>query len=233
MKNKFCCFFLIIFFFSLSLLLPPHHPSTVWSSHSLETKSKIPRHGYDGSSFCHTWLCTVPKAETVVSETFRKSPDRCDMQKKQCWRKKGTKIRRHMPWGPFRRRLKGKSVVLQRHLLSSQLKFESRKIPPDCWKLYWLLFPCVWITGDMSSINTTLNNHQLSHLQSLLNNNQMFPSNQQQQHLLQGYQNMQGFQGQPPIPGPANNPNPMACLFQNFQVESKIKSIFKQMCNSK
>ncbi|XP_048810025.1 methyl-CpG-binding domain protein 5 isoform X3 [Lagopus muta] len=72
--------------------------------------------------------------------------------------------------------------------------------------------------GDMSSINTTLNNHQLSHLQSLLNNNQMFPSNQQQQHLLQGYQNMQGFQGQPPIPGPANNPNPMACLFQNFQV---------------
>ncbi|XP_064010853.1 methyl-CpG-binding domain protein 5 isoform X5 [Pogoniulus pusillus] len=79
--------------------------------------------------------------------------------------------------------------------------------------------------GDMSSINTTLNNHQLSHLQSLLNNNQMFPSNQQQQqqqqqqqHLLQGYQNVQGFQGQPPIPGPANNPNPMACLFQNFQV---------------
>ncbi|XP_040418054.1 methyl-CpG-binding domain protein 5 isoform X3 [Cygnus olor] len=74
------------------------------------------------------------------------------------------------------------------------------------------------LLGDMSSINTTLNNHQLSHLQSLLNNNQMFPSNQQQQHLLQGYQNMQGFQGQPPIPGPANNPNPMACLFQNFQV---------------
>ncbi|XP_069636834.1 methyl-CpG-binding domain protein 5 isoform X3 [Haliaeetus albicilla] len=72
--------------------------------------------------------------------------------------------------------------------------------------------------GDMSSINTALNNHQLSHLQSLLNNNQMFPSNQQQQHLLQGYQNMQSFQGQPPIPGPANNPNPMACLFQNFQV---------------
>nr|XP_009664779.1 PREDICTED: methyl-CpG-binding domain protein 5 isoform X4 [Struthio camelus australis] len=72
--------------------------------------------------------------------------------------------------------------------------------------------------GDMSSINTTLNNHQLSHLQSLLNNNQMFPSNQQQQHLLQGYQNVPGFQGQPPIPGPASNPNPMACLFQNFQV---------------
>ncbi|XP_027511989.1 LOW QUALITY PROTEIN: methyl-CpG-binding domain protein 5 [Corapipo altera] len=81
------------------------------------------------------------------------------------------------------------------------------------------------LLGDMSSLNTTLNNHQLSHLQSLLNNNQMFPPNQQQQqqqqqqqHLLQGYQNVQGFQGQPQIPGPANNPNPMACLFQNFQV---------------
>uniref|UniRef100_A0A674J9V2 Methyl-CpG-binding domain protein 5 n=1 Tax=Terrapene triunguis TaxID=2587831 RepID=A0A674J9V2_9SAUR len=72
--------------------------------------------------------------------------------------------------------------------------------------------------GDMSSINTTLNNHQLTHLQSLLNNNQMFPSNQQQHQLLQGYQNLQGFQGQPTIPGPANNSNPMACLFQNFQV---------------
>ncbi|NWR94261.1 MBD5 protein, partial [Furnarius figulus] len=74
------------------------------------------------------------------------------------------------------------------------------------------------LLGDVSSLNTTLNNHQLSHLQSLLNNNQMFPSNQQQQHLLQGYQNVQGFQGQPQIPGPANNPNSMACLFQNFQV---------------
>ncbi|XP_030435701.1 methyl-CpG-binding domain protein 5 isoform X2 [Gopherus evgoodei] len=72
--------------------------------------------------------------------------------------------------------------------------------------------------GDMSSINTTLNNHQLTHLQSLLNNNQMFPSNQQQHQLLQGYQNLQGFQGQPTIPGSANNSNPMACLFQNFQV---------------
>lgn len=95
-------------------------------------------------------------------------------------------------------------------------------------------FACACLAGEMSSLNTTLNNHQLSHLQSLLNNNQMFPSNQQQQqqqqqqpqqqqqHLLQGYQNVQGFQGQPQIPGPANNPNPMACLFQNFQVENKI-----------
>lgn len=72
--------------------------------------------------------------------------------------------------------------------------------------------------GDISSINNSLNNHQLSHLQSLLNNNQMFPPNQQQQqHLLQGHQNLQAFQGQPTVPCPANN-NPMACLFQNFQV---------------
>ncbi|XP_054979288.1 methyl-CpG-binding domain protein 5 isoform X3 [Sorex araneus] len=76
--------------------------------------------------------------------------------------------------------------------------------------------------GDMSSINNTLNNHQLTHLQSLLNNNQMFPPNQQQQQqqqLLQGYQNLQGFPGQSTIPCPANN-NPMACLFQNFQLYS-------------
>ncbi|XP_059560519.1 methyl-CpG-binding domain protein 5 isoform X3 [Myotis daubentonii] len=72
--------------------------------------------------------------------------------------------------------------------------------------------------GDMSSINNTLNNHQLTHLQSLLNNNQMFPPNQQQQQqILQGFPNLQAFQGQPTIPCPANN-NPMACLFQNFQV---------------
>ncbi|KAM6174478.1 methyl-CpG-binding domain protein 5 isoform 2-T2 [Erethizon dorsatum] len=71
--------------------------------------------------------------------------------------------------------------------------------------------------GDMSSINNTLNSHQLTHLQSLLNNNQMFPPNQQQQQLLQGYQNLQAFQGQPSVPCPASS-NPMACLFQNFQV---------------
>nr|XP_060632403.1 methyl-CpG-binding domain protein 5 isoform X2 [Anolis sagrei ordinatus] len=81
--------------------------------------------------------------------------------------------------------------------------------------------------GDISSINTTLNNHQLTHLQSLFNNNQMFPSNQQQQQqLLQGYQNLQGFQGQPPIPGTPNNPNPMACLFQNFQVRMQEEAAF-------
>ncbi|XP_051022061.1 methyl-CpG-binding domain protein 5 isoform X2 [Acomys russatus] len=71
--------------------------------------------------------------------------------------------------------------------------------------------------GDISSINNSLNNHQLTHLQSLLNSNQLFPPSQQQQHLLQGHQNLQAFQGQPTVPCPANN-NPMACLFQNFQV---------------
>ncbi|XP_061464819.1 methyl-CpG-binding domain protein 5 isoform X1 [Rhineura floridana] len=87
------------------------------------------------------------------------------------------------------------------------------------------------LLGDMSPINTTLNNHQLTHLQSLFNNNQMFPSNQQQQ-LLQGYQNLQGFQGQPPISGPPNS-NPMACLFQNFQVRMQEEEAFlnKRMIN--
>ncbi|XP_048340025.1 methyl-CpG-binding domain protein 5 isoform X4 [Sphaerodactylus townsendi] len=79
--------------------------------------------------------------------------------------------------------------------------------------------------GDMSSINTALSNHQLTQLQSLFNNNQMFPPNQQQQ-LFQGYQNLQGFQGQPPIPGPPNNPNPMACLFQNFQLRMQEEAAF-------
>ncbi|XP_075841398.1 methyl-CpG-binding domain protein 5 isoform X3 [Microtus pennsylvanicus] len=72
--------------------------------------------------------------------------------------------------------------------------------------------------GDLSTISGSLNNHQLSHLQSLLNSSQMFPPSQpQQQHLLQGHQNLQAFQGQPTVPCPANS-NPMACLFQNFQV---------------
>ncbi|XP_013201446.1 methyl-CpG-binding domain protein 5 isoform X2 [Microtus ochrogaster] len=72
--------------------------------------------------------------------------------------------------------------------------------------------------GDLSTISSSLNNHQLSHLQSLLNSSQMFPPSQpQQQHLLQGHQNLQAFQGQPTVPCPANS-SPMACLFQNFQV---------------
>ncbi|KAM4626836.1 methyl-CpG-binding domain protein 5 [Discoglossus pictus] len=73
--------------------------------------------------------------------------------------------------------------------------------------------------GDMSSMNNTLNNHQLTHLQSLLSNHQMFPTNPQQQ-LVQGYQNLHALKGQVPIPGATNNLNPMACLFQNFQART-------------
>lgn len=80
----------------------------------------------------------------------------------------------------------------------------------------------------MSSINNTLNNHQLTHLQSLLNNNQMFPPNQQQQ-LLQGHQNLQAYPGQSTVPCPANN-NPMACLFQNFQVLSLPGLLEQKQC---
>lgn len=36
--------FSLLLSLSLLLLSPPHHLSTVWSSHSLETRSKIPRH---------------------------------------------------------------------------------------------------------------------------------------------------------------------------------------------
>ncbi|XP_053327539.1 methyl-CpG-binding domain protein 5 [Spea bombifrons] len=84
--------------------------------------------------------------------------------------------------------------------------------------------------GDVSSMNSTLNNHQLSHLQSLLNNTQMFPSNQQQQQqqqqqLIQGYQNIQAMKGQTPLPQPSNNLNPMACLFQNFQMRMQENSM--------
>ncbi|XP_069472606.1 methyl-CpG-binding domain protein 5 isoform X2 [Ambystoma mexicanum] len=79
--------------------------------------------------------------------------------------------------------------------------------------------------GDMSTMNSSLNHHQLTHLQSILNNNQMFPPNQQQQ-FIQGYQSLQGFQGAAPIPGPPSNPNPMACLFQNFQVRMQEDASF-------
>lgn len=117
--------FLNSFFFSLSLSFPApllFEAVTLWKLRVRFQDSK-----YHRSSFCHTWLCAVPKAKTVISETFKKSPDRYDMQKKQFWRNKGIKSRRQMPWGPFHRRLKGKSVVLQKHLFSCQLKFESRK----------------------------------------------------------------------------------------------------------
>ncbi|XP_033901265.1 methyl-CpG-binding domain protein 5-like isoform X2 [Acipenser ruthenus] len=74
-------------------------------------------------------------------------------------------------------------------------------------------------TGDVSSLNS-LNNPQLSSLQSLINNNnQMFHQNQQQMlQGLQGVQDLQGFQREHPFSGPADSSSPLACLFQNFQV---------------
>ncbi|XP_007894539.2 methyl-CpG-binding domain protein 5 isoform X2 [Callorhinchus milii] len=75
------------------------------------------------------------------------------------------------------------------------------------------------LLGDVSSLNNSLNNPQLSSLQTLINNNQMFSQNHHS--LLQGLpgsQGLQGFQSHTSYPGPTNQPNPMACLFQNFQV---------------
>ncbi|KAM9304774.1 methyl-CpG-binding domain protein 5 [Gastrophryne carolinensis] len=66
------------------------------------------------------------------------------------------------------------------------------------------------VIAEVSSINGPLNNHQLSHLQSLLNGNQ-------QQQLLQGFPGLHALKGHPP--GPPSNLNPMACLFQNFQMK--------------
>ncbi|XP_041118082.1 methyl-CpG-binding domain protein 5-like isoform X6 [Polyodon spathula] len=73
--------------------------------------------------------------------------------------------------------------------------------------------------GDVSSLNS-LNNPQLSNLQSLINNNhQMFHQNQQQLlQGLQGVQGLQGFQREHPFSSPADSSSPMACLFQNFQM---------------
>ncbi|XP_041119772.1 methyl-CpG-binding domain protein 5-like isoform X2 [Polyodon spathula] len=74
-------------------------------------------------------------------------------------------------------------------------------------------------TGDVSSLNS-LNNPQLSNLQSRSNNNnQVFHQNQQQ--LIEGFQGVQGHQGfqrEHPFSEPADSSSPMACLFQNFQV---------------
>ncbi|XP_078084123.1 methyl-CpG-binding domain protein 5 isoform X4 [Mustelus asterias] len=72
--------------------------------------------------------------------------------------------------------------------------------------------------GDVPSFNNSLNNPQLSRLQTLINSNQMFPQNHQLLQGLQGTRGLQGFQGHPSFSGPGNPPNPMACVFQNFQV---------------
>ncbi|XP_062904678.1 methyl-CpG-binding domain protein 5 isoform X2 [Mobula hypostoma] len=75
------------------------------------------------------------------------------------------------------------------------------------------------LLGDPSSFNNTLNNPQLSHLQTLINTNQMLPqTNHQLLQGLQGTQGLQGFQGHSSLSGPSNPLNPMACVFQNFQV---------------
>ncbi|XP_078084118.1 methyl-CpG-binding domain protein 5 isoform X1 [Mustelus asterias] len=74
------------------------------------------------------------------------------------------------------------------------------------------------LLGDVPSFNNSLNNPQLSRLQTLINSNQMFPQNHQLLQGLQGTRGLQGFQGHPSFSGPGNPPNPMACVFQNFQV---------------
>nr|DBA19726.1 TPA: hypothetical protein GDO54_015509 [Pyxicephalus adspersus] len=70
---------------------------------------------------------------------------------------------------------------------------------------------------------SNLINHQLSHLQSLINSSQ-----QQQQQLLHGFPNLHALKGH--VPGPPNSLNPMACLFQNFQMKmQENKEVGAQM----
>ncbi|XP_018591085.1 methyl-CpG-binding domain protein 5 isoform X2 [Scleropages formosus] len=75
--------------------------------------------------------------------------------------------------------------------------------------------------GDTSSLNIRLTKSQLGRLQSLINHGQVVPQHGQPP-FVQGLQDMQGFQAsrsfpEEPFPEhPASNP--MACLFQNFQV---------------
>ncbi|XP_069791083.1 methyl-CpG-binding domain protein 5 isoform X2 [Narcine bancroftii] len=74
-------------------------------------------------------------------------------------------------------------------------------------------------TGDVPSFNNNLNNPQLSHLQTLINSNQMLPQTHHQ--LLQGLQGthgLQGYQSHTSLSGSSNPLNPMACVFQNIQV---------------
>ncbi|XP_043930799.1 methyl-CpG-binding domain protein 5 isoform X2 [Protopterus annectens] len=76
--------------------------------------------------------------------------------------------------------------------------------------------------GDVSSVNSSVNNPHLADLQSLVNNGQVFPHNQSQHPqllpALQGSQVFQGFHGQPTFTSAETHSNPAACLFQNFQV---------------
>ncbi|KAL4618016.1 methyl-CpG-binding domain protein 5-like isoform X1 [Arapaima gigas] len=75
--------------------------------------------------------------------------------------------------------------------------------------------------GGTSSLNVRLNKLQLDRIQSLINRGQMVPQHGQPPHL-QSLQSIQGFQASRSFSEnafPEHSPsNPMACLFQNFQV---------------
>ncbi|XP_032880610.1 methyl-CpG-binding domain protein 5 isoform X1 [Amblyraja radiata] len=73
--------------------------------------------------------------------------------------------------------------------------------------------------GDVPLFNNSINNPQLSHLQTLLNSNQMLPQTHHQLlQSLQGTHGLQEFQNHTSLSGPSNPLNPMSCFFQNFQV---------------
>ncbi|XP_035266101.1 methyl-CpG-binding domain protein 5-like isoform X1 [Anguilla anguilla] len=68
-------------------------------------------------------------------------------------------------------------------------------------------------TGD--SLNSGLRDHQFANLQALTANNGAFP--QRLARSVQAHQGVPGFRAPHPLPNNSSS-NPMACLFQNFQV---------------
>ncbi|XP_061089768.1 methyl-CpG-binding domain protein 5-like isoform X2 [Conger conger] len=68
-------------------------------------------------------------------------------------------------------------------------------------------------TGD--SLNSSLRDHQFGNLQAHVANNGPFP--QQPPRAVQAHQGVPGFRAPHPLPNNSSS-NPMACLFQNFQV---------------
>ncbi|KAG5852872.1 hypothetical protein ANANG_G00067130 [Anguilla anguilla] len=68
-------------------------------------------------------------------------------------------------------------------------------------------------TGD--SLNSGLRDHQFANLQALTSNNGAFP--QRLARSVQAHQGVPGFRAPHPLPNNSSS-NPMACLFQNFQV---------------
>ncbi|KAJ8351590.1 hypothetical protein SKAU_G00230660 [Synaphobranchus kaupii] len=68
-------------------------------------------------------------------------------------------------------------------------------------------------TGD--GLNSGLHNHQLANLQALAANNRPFPQRLPQS--MQAHQGVPGFRAPHSLPHNSSS-NPMACLFQNFQV---------------